>query len=88
MFIPINHPEVRTGKKSEEEVLGEFLDNIESYSSIMLGEKKDMTLEQFIEYYSMISFQIIDDKYFDILMCCSWSITKSPKKDKAWTEDY
>ena len=88
MFIPVNHPDVRTGKKSEDEVLGEFLDTMDGFTSSVLGGKKELSLEDFLTYYGMVSFQIIDDKYFEIIIASSWGLSKSIKKEKAWTEDY
>jgi hypothetical protein len=88
MFIPVNHPDVRTGKKSEDEVLGEFLDTMDGFTSSVLGGKKELSLEDFVTYYGMVSFQIIDDKYFEIIISSSWGLSKSMKKEKTWTEDY
>ena len=51
------HPEVKSGKKSEQEVLKEFLETFEMHHNVMNGAQADgkITLDEFIEYYTNIS---------------------------------
>ena len=48
-----SHPDVKAGKKTEEEVLSEFLDTFELHHSLKHPEDKDrkVTLNEFMEYY-------------------------------------
>jgi hypothetical protein len=54
---------VTTGKKSEDEVLAEFLKTFEIHHNVLYGNSTDgtVTLEEFIEYYNNISCSIDND---------------------------
>lgn len=54
------------GRKTEEQVLGEFLETFETHHNIMVDGKRDarVTLEEFVEYYTNVSANIDDDMYF------------------------
>ncbi len=60
------HPAVVEGRKTEEQVLGEFLETFEAHHNSLSGRKSDhvVTMEEFVEYYSNISASIDDDQYF------------------------
>lgn len=70
------HPEVKSGKKTEEEILKEFLETFEMHHNVMHGAKSDgmVTLDEFIEYYTNISANIDNDAYFDLMMTNAWNI--------------
>jgi len=57
------HPEVKAGKKTEEEVLFEFLDTFELHHSIKNPNEKDrkINFKEFVEYYNNISASIDND---------------------------
>lgn len=57
------HPDVKSGKKTEQEVLGEFLDTFELHHSIKHPEGKDrsVNLKEFIEYYTNVGSTIDND---------------------------
>ena len=57
------HPEVKAGKKSEDEVLAEFLDTFELHHSLKHPEDKDrkINLKEFMEYYCNVSASIDND---------------------------
>jgi len=66
-----NHPDVRMGKKTEDEVLGEFLSTFETHHSITKGGAgldQRVDIDEFMEYYNNISASIDDDRYFDLMM--------------------
>ena len=69
------HPDVRSGKKTEDEVLTEFLETFEMHHNIMHGTQSDgkITLDEFIEYYTNISANIDNDAYFDLMMSNAWN---------------
>lgn len=58
-----NHPEVKSGKKSEDEILGEFLETFEAHHSMNGGGIRDrsVTPDEFIEYYNNVSASIDND---------------------------
>ena len=66
-----SHLEVRTGKKTEDEVLQEMMALFE------IGGKSDsvITREEFENYYSGISALIDSDDYFELMIRNAWHIT-------------
>lgn len=73
------HPEVKSGKKSESEVLKEFLETFEMHHNVMNGTQADgkITLDEFIEYYTNISANIDNDAYFDLMISNAWGGSKT-----------
>jgi len=82
------HPDVMSGKTTEEEVLFEFLDTFEESYAIRNGNTKSrdrsVTLEEFIEYYQNISCSIDNDDYFELMMTNTWNLDNKPPVKKAW----
>ena len=70
------HPDVKQGKKTEQEVLGEFLDTFELHHSIKHPEGKDrsVTLKEFIEYYTNVGSTIDNDQYFELMITNAWNL--------------
>lgn len=80
------HPDVRSGKKSEEDVLYEFLDTFEqhysllvsNYSNIKLQDRdsrdRRVTFPEFVEYYNNISASIDNDDYFELMIRNAWNL--------------
>lgn len=70
-----NHPDVKSGKKSEDDVLMEFLDTFEIHFSVNQPSSRDgsITLDEWYEYYNNVSMSIPDDKYFEIMMNSAWN---------------
>jgi Ca2+-binding EF-hand superfamily protein len=71
-----NHPDVKLGKKTEEEVLSEFLDTFELHYSLAHPDSRDkrISLDEFYEYYNNISMSIEDDRYFELMMTNAWNL--------------
>ena len=85
-----HHPDVKLGKKTEEEVLIEFLDTFEMHYSLLHQGKrgdKQVSFEEFIEYYNNISMSIEDDRYFELMMTNAWNLNNTSYR-KAWGGDY
>lgn len=80
------HPDVKAGKRTEEEILGEFLETFETHHSILTGSVKDqsVTKEEWVEYYNNISASIDDDKYFELMMNSAWNLDGSRVTKKGW----
>ena len=82
------HPDVRAGKKTEEEVLSEFLDTFELQYNLSKGlpPKGDdkVTLDEFMEYYENVSANIDNDLYFELMMNRVWNLDNSRVTKKGW----
>lgn len=72
------HPEVKAGKKTEDEVFLEFLETFESSYDMMAGETKDgiITIDEWMEYYENVSMSIDDDAYFELMMNNCWRMNE------------
>lgn len=84
-----NHPDVKAGKKTEDEILGEFLSTFETHHSVMkggVGLDGNVTQEEFLEYYSNVSASIDDDRYFDLMMRNAWNFDNKTYA-KGWAAD-
>jgi Ca2+-binding EF-hand superfamily protein len=66
-----NHPDVISGKKTENEVLKEWLSVFE------VGGTVDgmVTYEEFIEYYHKLSANIDHDDYFELMVRNAWHLS-------------
>jgi Ca2+-binding EF-hand superfamily protein len=77
LFNAKRHPEVISNKRSEGEVLGEWLDNFEifcEYNGITnVGDRK-ISFEEFKNFYSIISMSIEDDKFFEYMIIHTWNL--------------
>jgi hypothetical protein len=84
-----NHPDVKLGKKTEEEVLAEFLDTFEMHYSLSHPNSRDkkITFDEFIEYYNNISMSIEDDRYFELMMTNAWNLN-NVSYNKGWGAEY
>ena len=71
-----NHPDVKSGRRSEDEVLLDFLETFENTYNYICGTENDgkVTLEEFMEYYENVSMCIDDDAFFETLVNNAWRI--------------
>ena len=67
-----HHPEFLQGKKTEDELLGEFLINFEGPRGRHDGQ---ITEKNFEEYYANVSASIDDDNYFELMVRNAWHIS-------------
>ena len=84
------HPDVKSGKKTEDDVLGEFLETFEMHHNLGEGTNdRNVTKEEFDEYYNNISSSIDNDQYFELMMNNAWKLTEAPAytKNKAWRNE-
>ena len=87
------HPDVLEGKKSEEQVLVEFLETFEMHLNLRDNKSSDgkVSLPEFEEYYKNISASIDNDDYFTLMMNNSWNLRgdASPYKkyEKGWANE-
>lgn len=87
-----HHPDVKKGKKTEDEVLAEFLDTFEYHFNLLNSNKskdRSITTEEWIEYYNNISMSIDDDAYFELMMKNAWNMDgqMDVNKKKGWRAD-
>jgi len=88
VYTAKSHPDVLAGRKSEEQILMEFLETFEVHHSIRNNDAPDhiVTKEEFEEYYNNISASIDDDKYFEVMMNNAWKMNEADKTyGKGWT---
>ena len=79
------HPEVLSGKKTEQEKLSEFLDSIDYHFNLLNqnrieGDEK-VSLEEFLDYYNIISFLIEKDEDFNEMMCNVWGLDNGNRRN-------
>jgi Ca2+-binding EF-hand superfamily protein len=65
--------DVLTGKRSEEEAFGEFLHSLEyHFSSYKDKFDRKINLDEFIDYYNMVSFCVENDEHFEVMVKSTW----------------
>ena len=82
------HPDVLNGKKTEEQILLEFLETFETHHSLRNNNAPDhvVTKEEFEEYYNNVSASIDNDQYFELMMNNAWKINDGDRTyAKGWT---
>jgi len=78
------HPAVLEGRKTERQILEEFLATFEmALSGVADGV---VTLEEFIEYYTSVSASIDNDDYFEQMMNSSWNINGDAAQYKSYAK--
>ena len=95
-YNPREHPLVRQGKRTEDEVLAEFLDILEYHFNLLIEKNDDNTdvndikvdFDDFCDFYKNISVCIDDDKYFEIMVMSEWGLKKEGKTlyQKTWNQ--
>jgi len=82
------HPDVKAGKRTEDEVLGEFLDTFEDHFCDMKGhaDSRDGRINktEWIEYFNNVSMSIDRDDYFTLMMNNAWNLDGSRVTKKGW----
>ena len=78
-YNPKRHPDVLNGKKTEPEILSEFIDILD-YHFNLLNQKRNpndkrVTLNDFIDFYTYISALYDDDEYFEAVIIRSWGLS-------------
>ena len=88
-----NHPDVRSKKKTEEEIVKDFLETFEVHRSLSRGDsnskKSDgkVSFNEFCDYYSNVSASIDDDEYFKLMITNAWNLDNRTY-GKAWGAEY
>ena len=83
-----SHPDVKAGKKTEDEILNEFLDTFEDHFCDMKGHADarngEITMGEWLEYYNNVSMSIDNDEYFELMMNNAWNLDNSRVTKKGW----
>ena len=86
------HPDVLSGKQTEDDVLLEFLDTFETAYALKHGESKTrdgkVSLKEFMEYYQKISASLDNDDYFEAMMTNTWNLDKKKPVKAAWAGEF
>jgi len=84
------HPDVKKGKKTEDEILCEFLDTFEMHYSFNHEGSRDgkISMDEWIAYYNNVSMSIDDDKYFELMMNSAWNLDNSKVTKKGWGGEF
>jgi Ca2+-binding EF-hand superfamily protein len=78
-YSPRFHPDIKSGKKTDEDVMNEFVNTFEMHHSLV-GEKALKGGEnlipkgEFVTYYTKISAAIESDSYFDAMISGVWKL--------------
>jgi len=73
-FNASEHPDVKDGKRSEAEVLQEFLNGFEGKQGDGDGT---ITPDEWVNYYEDVSSAIDEDDYFGTMLASTWSALKA-----------
>ena len=70
------HPDVKAGKKTEDEILYEFIDTFEQHHSENAEDARDgsVTMGEWIEYYNNVSMSVDRDDYFELMIRNAWHL--------------
>ena len=80
------HPDVKSGKKTEDEILFEFIDTFEKHHSDNVEDERDgrVSKAEWIEYYNNVSMSIDLDEYFELMMNNAWNFKGDKVTKKGW----
>ena len=86
------HPDVVAGKKTEDQILQEFLQTFEIAHSIRNSDAPNyvVTKEEFEEYYNNISASIDNDAEFELILTNAWRLTEESRRGmgtKGWASE-
>jgi Ca2+-binding EF-hand superfamily protein len=77
-FNAKSHPDVINGKRTDQEVLAEFLDNFDYHFNLLNQgrnpDDEEVTNQEFIDFYRYISAGIEDDNYFNKMITGVWGL--------------
>mmetsp|Transcript_5510 Transcript_5510/g.9365 ORF Transcript_5510/g.9365 Transcript_5510/m.9365 type:complete len:346 (-) Transcript_5510:50-1087(-) len=75
-----SHPDVLSGRKTEQEVIQEFIETFEAHGEMAKEDQASkrgdgiVTLKEFIDYYSNVSASIENDEYFQLMISQAWNL--------------
>ena len=82
-FYPGGHPDVIIGRRSEQDILSEFLDNIDYHFNLLNqgrnNDEDEITNQDFIDFYRYISVGISSDGDFKKIINGVWSLERQKR---------
>lgn len=81
LFNPRNHPEVRSGRKTSDEVTSEFYGAINAYIDSQKGSSL-IKIEGYIDFWKQLSPHIDSDLVFEGILKNSFRFNELPRKNK------
>merc|ERR1719460_989310 len=89
VYTADKHPDVQAGKKTEQQILQEFLETFETAHNMRNNNAPDhvVTKEEFEEYYNNVSASIDRDDYFETMMNSAWNLDGKRVTKKGWGAD-
>ena len=93
VYNATRHPDVQAGKKTEDQILQEFLETFETAHALRNNDAPNyvVTKEEFVEYYNNISASIDDDQYFQLVIQNAWKLTEESRQGmgtKGWSGEH
>lgn len=84
------HPDVQAGKKTEDEVLWDFLETFDTHHQNHKDDPKHsgVTPDEWIEYYNGVSMSCDTDEYFELMMNQAWNLKGDRVTKKGWGGAY
>ena len=87
-FKPTGHPDVVNGNKTEQEVLAEFLDNLDYHFNLLNQgrnpDDEEVTNQEFIDFYRYLSVGIEDDNYFNKMISGVWGLNNQSNNNRRY----
>ena len=83
------HPDVKAGRKTEQDVLQEFLDTFELHFSLLNKTARDgkIELKEFMEYYRNVGATIDNDQFFELMITNAWNLNDKTYS-RGWGSQY
>ena len=87
VYTADRHPDVLAGKKTEQQILQEFLETFETAHNMRnsTGPDYEVTKDEFVEYYNNVSASIDNDEYFALMMNNAWNLDGKKVTKKGWS---
>ena len=81
-YSSLEHPLVRSKKRTEEQVLKEFIDSFKMYKDLYGTENAEVeTKDRFIDYYNNVSASIENDREFEQIIVGTWGLQRQKLPD-------
>eukprot|EP01017_Pseudomicrothorax_dubius_P009839 TRINITY_DN13433_c0_g1_i8.p1 TRINITY_DN13433_c0_g1~~TRINITY_DN13433_c0_g1_i8.p1 ORF type:complete len:560 (+),score=193.58 TRINITY_DN13433_c0_g1_i8:448-2127(+) len=80
-FSPRLHPDVKSGRRSEESVLLEFIESIDQFLALKVGTVTALSRDQLEDFLSYFSAVVLDDKLFETIFSTTFRlISENPRR--------
>ena len=83
LFCAKYHPDIKNKKATEDDILNEFNETFDTHHNMFCGNKSlEVSLEEFVDYYNIVSSLIDSDEVFEELILNSYKLNKinSPQR--------